>query len=321
MAGLSGPFFDSKTKRLIEEFGVSNFIIFARNTVLGPEALSRLCAEIKSTCLEQGLEPLIAVDQEGGPVRRLKPPLFPDTYCPSDIVSSPDPPMAMEKMAIETAGLLKGVGIDMNLAPVMDLCLGAEDHVLKGRCLGATPRQVAELGSIYIRTLQDRGVLATAKHFPGIGTVKVDPHLERPVVDISIDEIEWGLIPFKEAIGAGVAAIMTSHVVFSSIEPDLPATFSKKVASHMLREELDFTGVLLSDDLEMKGITRHIDIGKAAVDAFLAGHDLLLVCNSYENVVYCLDSLKAAFEHGAIHVERVETSLKRIETVKAGQKT
>jgi len=324
MTGLPGTGLDPGTRSLIRDYGISNFIIFARNCENGPEALAGLCGEICKLCREEDLEALIAVDQEGGPVRRLKPPLFPGMPSPLEVLSSPDPGAKMAGLAKDAAALLNNADINMNLAPVLDLCLEAEKNVLEGRCFGTEPQQVARLGKIYIRTLQEQGILATAKHFPGIGRVKLDPHFERPVVDASLKELASDMLPFREAIRAGTAAIMTSHVVYSSIDPWRPATFSQEVATRLLRRQLGFKGILLSDDLEMKGITKHGQIGQAAVEAFAAGHDLLLVCNSQENVLTCMESLARAVSEGIIHEERLRASVSRLrqatETAKrAGQ--
>ena len=320
MTGLPGPDLDSATRRLIKKFGISNFIIFSRNATAGPGRLSRLCNEIKAACRSQGLFPLIAVDQEGGPVRRLKPPLFPDMGSAADVVCSPDPLSAMKELAERTAKILGSVGINMNLAPVLDLCLEAEKHVLRGRCFGNMPYQVAELGRTYIETLQERGLLATAKHFPGIGGVRLDPHLERPVVEAPEEDIAAGIVPFREAVEADVAAVMTSHVVFTSIDAGGPATFSKKIATDILRNDLGFNGLLLSDDLEMKGITKHGKIGHAAVDAFLAGHDLLLICSKQRDVLESLEYLRRALDTGRISGQRLQTSRERIRKAAAGMK-
>lgn len=317
MAGLPGPDLDDGTRRLIEEFGVSNFIIFSRNTGHGPGGLSRLCDQLKTLCGRKGLSALIAVDQEGGPVRRLQPPLFPDSASAGEIASSAEPRTAMAELAERTADMLRDAGINMNLAPVLDLCLDAEKNVLKGRCFGEAPEKVADLGRVYIRTLQDRGILATAKHFPGIGRVRLDPHFERPVVESSIEEVTEGLIPFRAAIKEGVSAVMTSHVVFEAVDAARPATFSSEIAENLLRLDLGFRGLLLSDDLEMKGITGQTDVGSAAVKTFLAGHDILLICRKYDNITDGLKALRHAYQSGRIQKERLDLSLERIQSAAA----
>ncbi len=311
MAGLPGTSLDAGTRLLIEEYGISNFILFSRNTDKGPQALADLCGEIKAVCQKEDMEPLISVDQEGGPVKRLAPPLFPDIPSARDVVSSPDPKDAAAQLAAKTAELLNRAGINMNLAPVLDLCLEAEENVLKGRCFSKEPGLVADLGRIYIQELQQKGILAAAKHFPGIGRVKLDPHFERPQVTASIPELATDIIPFQEAMKAGTAALMTSHVVYQKMDRIQPATFSRRIAHDLLRNSLDFRGLLLSDDLEMKGITKHCHIGQAAVKAFTAGHDLLLVCSHQKDVLECMKSLKYALEEGLISTDRVGISLAR----------
>ena len=311
MAGLSGLDLDQDTRCLIEEYGVSNFIIFTRNAEAGPARLASLCNSITELCMSIGIQPLIAIDQEGGPVRRLTPPLFPDMPSAADVTSSADPQELVKKLACITADMLHNAGLNMNLAPVLDLCMEAADNVLRGRCFSSDPEVVARLGSTYIRELQAGAILATAKHFPGIGSVKVDPHLARPVVKSTWQEILDGLIPFQRAVKAGVAAVMTSHVVYTAIDPERPATFSRIIATDMLRHELGFQGLLLSDDLEMKGITSHVGPGEAAVTAFLAGHDICLICNNQDYVVQALSAMRDAVKTGKIPKERLCSSIDR----------
>jgi len=315
MVGIPGVSLDSETKTLIEEFGISSFILFSRNTAEGPEALCRLTRELKDTCRRAGLKGIIAVDQEGGPVRRLLPPLFPDTMSLSDILLCRDPLKAVSSSAEMVGELLGRVGIDMNLAPVLDLCLDAEENLLKGRCFGKDPDQVAALGKAYIDCIQRHNVMAVAKHFPGIGRARIDPHAGLPVIHASEQTLVSELFPFKQAVAAGVAGIMTSHVIYDDIDPSTPATFSHEICHRLLREGLKFNGLLLSDDLEMNGITGYYAIEDAAVRALLAGHDILLVCNNRNNVFSILESLRDAYTLGRIRQERLRASLDRLDVV------
>ncbi|NPA94565.1 MAG: glycoside hydrolase family 3 protein [Thermodesulfobacteria bacterium] len=312
MVGIPGTELDSKTIDLIRDFGISRFIIFARNAKKGPESLRNLCLDIKNLCRQEGLTPLLAVDQEGGPVRRLKPPLFPDMPCQEEVRKSQDPQLKVLELAEATAKILKGVCLDLNLAPVLDIQKEGASDVLKGRCLGKTPQEVASAGSAYIRRMKELGIMTCAKHFPGIGRVELDPHHHLPRVDAPRELIFQELSPFRDAISCGTNFIMTSHVIFSDIDEDDPATFSRKIAIDLLRQQLHFDGPLLTDDLEMKGALKNLDVPEAALEAFVCGHDLLLICESQDKVAASLELFKKSFQKGRLTKSRIEEAIYRI---------
>ncbi len=316
MAGLDGFQLDEVTEKLVKHFGIRAFILFKRN-VVDQEQLHRLIADLKALIIEAGLTPLIAVDQEGGPVRRLEPPGFSDIPGNSETGSELVPETAVAQQARKTATLLAPLGININFAPVLDLALSASRGVLKGRCFGADPAKVSRLGKIYIEELQASGVAAVAKHFPGIGRVEIDPHHHRPVVDADRDIVMDEMVPFRTAVSAGVAGIMTSHVVFNRLDPALPVTFSPFVAKDLLRNQLGFQGVLFSDDMEMGGITGKDHPATAAVAALHAGHDMVLICSDQKLAMETVTSIAMALEQGELAVQALETSFDRIEELAA----
>jgi beta-N-acetylhexosaminidase len=171
---------------------------------------------------------------------------------------------------------------------------------------------VSILGEKYIRTLQANGVGATAKHFPGIGRVKRDPHFQKSQVIASKETLIKEMLPFRQGIQAGVRAVMTSHVVFPSLDPDEPATFSRIIVNQFLRHEMGFQGPLLTDDLEMKGITSYGSLGEAAVKAVMAGHDILLICHRIKKAKEALYALEQAWAQGILNKSELELSLSRI---------
>jgi beta-N-acetylhexosaminidase len=276
MIGIPGTSLDPESLSLIKEHGVGNFILFA------------------------GVPPpLIAVDQEGGPVQRLGPPFWPGIPSNEEVALSRNPETQANAQAETAAKILNSLGIRLNLAPVLDLAPTGTEGVLKGRSYGADPREVSILGEEYIRTLQAAGVGATAKHFPGIGRVEKDPHFQRPVVTASKETLMHEMTPFRESVKTGVKAVMTSHVVFPALDQDEPATFSKIIVNELLRREMGFQGLLLTDDLEMGGITGQGSLGEAAVKAILAGHDL------------ALDALDKAWSQGILSNGKLDLSLAR----------
>ncbi len=314
MIGIPGTSLDPESLSLIKEHGVGNFILFTRNVKGGPDQTKRLCDDLNEACADAGVPPpLIAVDQEGGPVQRLGPPFWPEVPSNQEVALSRNPETKASVQAETAAKILKSLGIRLNLAPVLDLAQTGTEGVLKGRSYGSDPQKVSILGKKYIRTLQAAGVGATAKHFPGIGRVEKDPHFQRPVVTASKETLMHEMSPFRESVKAGVKAVMTSHVVFPTLDrDDKPATFSKIIVNELLRREMGFQGLLLTDDLEMGGITGHGSLGEAAVKAILAGHDLLLICHSAQRVREASDALDKAWSQGILNTAKIDLSLARI---------
>lgn len=225
-----------------------------------------------------------------------------------------------ERLAYEvgriTALEARAVGIHMAYAPVLDVNIDPANPIINTRSYGEDPALVARLGAAHVRGLQDHGLLATAKHFPGHGDVDVDSHLELPILDIDrarADSVE--LVPFRAAIDAGVAAVMAAHVAFPSLTGDsLPATLSPKLVEGLLRRELGFDGLVLVDALDMGAITRNFSPGRAAVRAIQAGADILLMPR---DVAGTIDTVVAAVERGETTEARIDDSVRRILEAKA----
>lgn len=312
MIGLPGFVLDDETLLNITNCGICNFILFKRN-VLHAQQLQTLCRQLITACQSAGLpRPIIAVDQEGGEVQRLGPPRWPRLISNRDVGRQPNFKEAARKQAMEAALALKDCGINLNLAPVLDIYRESEELLLRERSYGNNEHLVAECGTAYIETLQFHGIAATGKHFPGIGSVTTDPHHTRPVVPASLS-LEPELLPFIESIDAGVAAMMTSHVVYEGLDSSIPATFSHKIAHQLLRERLGFKGLLLTDDLEMGGIHTMDVITEAGIKAFQAGHDLLLVCHHQEKALEVIAALEQAAKQNLIPLDRIMESTRRIQ--------
>jgi beta-N-acetylhexosaminidase len=308
---------DPETRDLIFNYGVSNFIIFRRNTSQGPETLRRLCQELKEACSNAGLpRPIISVDQEGGAVQRLGPPFWEKLPSAHEAGNAEDLQQAITNLSEKTAKMLKDSGLNMNMAPVLDIAGHASSGVLRGRCFGTAVETVSKAGRIYIQKLQDQSIAAVGKHFPGIGMVTEDPHLKRPVVDLDASTVMKHAEPFRQAIESGVSTVMTSHVIFTAIDPDVPASFSTEIAANLLRGILGFRGVLITDDLEMGGITGYGSVEKAALRAFLAGHDMLLVCHRPERIRATVQEIQSACVDGRISTARLDASLERVENLR-----
>ena len=316
MVGLPGTALDNSTRLLIEKFGINNFIYFKRN-VDSPEQLRQLSADLRMACEAHKLTPpLIAIDQEGGTVTRLPPPFtqFPDARILAD---SENPEKALADYAMACSRELSDIGVNMNLAPVLDVCETGRGLFMESRALGGIPAKVGMLGSIIIKKMQDNGVAACGKHFPGLGAATVDPHLKLPQVTRTRDELLGiDIRPFREAIASGVAAIMTSHTIYQGLDTANPATLSPLILTGILRIDMGYNGVIITDDLEMGAIENEATIDRAALQAFAAGADLLLVCHSHDKAIAAYRNIaKAALRDPALQ-ERIKLSHKRLSLVR-----
>ena len=252
-------------------------VLFKRNLTEDVGTTAGLNAEIASASGKE-FPALIAVDQEGGRVARLGPPVL--TLPPMRALGHAGDVDLVRRAARTLGNQLAALGFTMDFAPVLDVNTRAENPVIGDRAFGSDPRVVMRCGVAFIRGLQDGGLLACGKHFPGHGDTTADSHLELPVVThdrTRLEQVE--LLPFRAAAGAGVAALMTAHVVYETLDKGVPATMSRAVCASLLRAEIGFEGMLVSDDLEMKAVSARYSIEEAAVEAVWAGCDALLVCS------------------------------------------
>ncbi len=317
MAGLAGPRIDKDTLSLIRDLNLGGIILFSRN-IEEPLQLAELCQDLQKEALRCHGRPLfLAVDQEGGRVARLREPFtsFPGNAA---ISADEDPVKRAEEFGAVTAREMRLVGLNMDLAPVIDVQRGKLEKHLHGRSFGDDPERVALLGRIIIRSLQESGVMAVAKHFPGLGQAKVDPHVRLPVIDTRLEEVERiNLVPFKAAVEEGVSGIMSSHAIYPALDPKRPATLSEHVLTELLRNTLGFQGLMITDDLEMGAIAGECPVSEGAFMAFQAGADILLICKDQDHVVKSHRLLCDGLSGGSIREERVVESLNRIDRMKA----
>lgn len=316
MVGLPGSSLDDSTRSLIRDYHINNFILFKRNFA-GREQLRELCGSLVRACAGNGMPlPLISIDQEGGSVTRLGPPFtrFPDAR---ELASAAEPEAVLSNYARVCARELQDVGINMNLAPVLDVCEAGKGFFMERRSLGHDPVRAAALGQLVITEMQKHGLSACAKHFPGLGAAVVDPHHQLPLVDIPLARLKSvDLLPFRAAVRAGVAAIMSSHTVYPQVDAANPATLSKEILSGLLRNELGYDGLIITDDLEMGAIENAGPLDQAALQAFMAGADILLICHDHQKVVLALRKVAEAEEDGRISQERLQASLDRLALVR-----
>jgi beta-N-acetylhexosaminidase len=317
MAGMPGPDLDTETEALIRDHNLGGIIFFARN-IQDPLQIAGLCRDLQRKAMEyQGRPLFLAVDQEGGRVARLREPF---TAFPGNAVMGRD--ARAEERAREfgriTAAEMGLVGLNMDLAPVIDVRRGEPERHLLGRTFGEDPEQVARLGRAVLRALQDNGVMAVAKHFPGLGRADLDPHLQLPRIEVDPQEMEEvNLMPFRAAIEAEVAGIMTSHALYPHLDPDRPATLSSTVLTGLLRDSLGFEGLILTDDLEMGAVAEVWGVAEAAAEAFGAGADILLVCEDRTGVFEGLERIRGRLLRGEIPQRRLVRANERIRAAKS----
>ena len=313
IVGFAGHTIPEDLRRLAKAFDLGGVIFFARN-VAEPQQVAELSREAQA--LAQELPLWVSVDQEGGPVARLRKPF---TEWPPMITlgRSGDERLA-ERFARALAAELKAVGISLDYTPVLDVRTNPGNPVIGDRALADRAEDVARLGAAIIRTLQAEGIAACGKHFPGHGDTTTDSHHELPVIDHPPDRFDAvELVPFKAAIAADVAAIMTAHILIPALDEERPATLSAAIVDGLLRKTLGYEGLVLSDDLEMKAISGRYGHSEATVLAIAAGCDAVLMCPPDQDPqVDALETLIHAVEAGRLPVKRVEEAVARQRRVK-----
>ncbi len=304
----SGPEPDGEIERLIRDGGVGGVILFDKN-IVDPPQVARLTNALQRLAARAHVAPLlVAVDQEGGPVIHLRGTEFPSAMA----FGAAGDESLVAAAADVTARELRAVGIHMNCAPVLDVNNNPANPVIGVRSFGEDPVRVARLGSRAIAAMQAAGVLATAKHFPGHGDTSLDSHLTLPTVThprSHLDAVE--LLPFREAIRAGVAAVMTAHVVYPALDPEMPATLSPAIIG-LLRQTLAFEGIVVTDSMRMRAVADRYTAGAAAVAAVRAGVDVVLACGPVEAQLEALDAVRSAARDGSLPEARVRDAARRV---------
>jgi beta-N-acetylhexosaminidase len=312
IAGFGGYSIPQDLRLLAREFDLGGVVYFARN-VEAPEQVAEMSRAAQSLASELPL--WVSTDQEGGRVARLKSPFT--VWPPMLTLGRSGDERLAERFASALAAELRAVGISLDFTPVLDILTNKSNPVIGDRALAERAEDVARLGTAIIRTLQSEGIAACGKHFPGHGDTNVDSHYELPIVEHPPDRIERvELVPFRAAIAANVACIMTAHVLVPSLDEEHPATLSPRIIS-MLKESLNFEGLVVTDDLAMKAISTKYGTSEATVAAIAAGCDAVLLCwPDYEAHIAALEAVIHAVEQGTLPLKRVEDAMTRQRRVK-----
>jgi beta-N-acetylhexosaminidase len=285
MLGFDGTSLNPDLEEIIQRFHAGGIILFRQN-IQSPDQVARLCADAQAFAASCGRPPLfIAVDQEGGTVSRLPEPFTRFEGNPHIRTGH-----EAEAFARITAKELSGAGINMNLAPVMDVVPQKTDSIMQDRAFPGDAKAVAKLGTTVIKTLQNNGIMAVAKHFPGIGRTVQDSHHHLPVLDADLATLEASdMIPFEAAVKADVTGIMLSHIFCPRLDPHWQSSLSVAIARDLVRNVLGFQGLVLTDDLDMKAIDH--DMATCMARVLAADIDLALICHKGPNIKKAFDVL------------------------------
>jgi beta-N-acetylhexosaminidase len=311
--GIPGTEATDEIVESLRQTHAQSLVVFSRNFT-SPEQFVRLLGR-----LEERLERrfLVMVDHEGGRIIRFSTGVtrFPDAMTAGNIQD----PEAIERQGRVEAEALRRLGVHVNLAPCVDVVVEGSDPVIGNRSYGRDPARVAALAVARIRGLQGGGVAACAKHFPGLGAVQRDPHQTLPTI-----ALDWAamqrvhLPPFEAAIRVGVAMVMSSHVCYPALgdPPGLPATFSRGLIRGLLRARMGFSGLILSDDLEMGALRMFGTMGETCIRATEAGHDLLLICSDLAAAQAAVAALREAYEQHRLPLDELEQSVQRLSNIR-----
>ena len=310
----------SQMTDLLTELDVGGLVLFERNAG-GPAELAELTGAAQAAVTDGGNPPLIiSIDQEGGRVTRLRQARgYTEWPSPMALGATGDPENA-RLVAAALARELLAVGVNMDLAPALDVNSNPRNPVIGTRSFGSDPQRVAAFGVAFIVGLQSVGVMAVGKHFPGHGDTGIDSHVSLPTVAHGRNRLEAvEFLPFRAAIDADVAGIMSAHVTFPAVDPaaGLPATLSPRVMTGLLRDEMGYDGLLLTDSLEMGALERSgYPVPAAAVASLAAGADMLCISHGFSVHRQARAALVQALEREEIPLTRLDAAVRRILTMK-----
>ncbi|MEE1199925.1 MAG: glycoside hydrolase family 3 protein [Christensenellales bacterium] len=318
LTSLDGNEITPEFRARVEKYHIGNIIHFGNNVTdfEGARALNReLNTLIQDHCGD--IPPLIGIDHEGGRVMRFSKDF---TWFPSQLALGAADDLQLSEEIGKAMGLeLRAAGFNINFAPVVDVNSNAANVVIGARSFGDDPEQAALHGAAVCRGLQSAGVIACLKHFPGHGDTTQDSHFFLPTVDKTLDELrQTELIPYQRILsGGGADSVMTTHILFPRIEAEkLPATLSPTIIEGILRKELHFDGVVVTDGMQMLAIKEHYGVARGCVLAIKAGVDLLCVgtggSGTQQGQQFCLDALYDAVVQGEIPMERIDEAVGRV---------
>lgn len=308
ITGFNGSEYNDDMDRLINEYKVGGVILFARNIEDSNQMIDLTRALQENN---NNLPLFISIDEEGGRVSRL----------PDDVEKFPsaftiglinDQQIAYEN-GKEIGYTLKRLGINLDYAPVLDIYSNENNTVIGDRAFSTEESIVSTMGIATMEGIEDADIIPVVKHFPGHGDTEVDSHYGLPIVYKTLEELRnFEFIPFVKAIESGCDVIMVSHIILNEVDSSNPASLSKIVISDLLRKDLEFDKVVITDDMSMGAITSIMSIEEACIKSIEAGCDILLLGNAYEEIEQVINSIKLKLYNGEISEEQINKSVKRI---------
>lgn len=314
--GISGKSLTEDEKSFIIDQNIGGIILFSRN-IESPQQLHKLNTEIQSLRHKMADKaPLfIAIDMEGGRVARLKAPFT--QWPPIGKMGALDSPSVAFKFAESMGTELQAIGINIDFAPCVDVLTNPKNELIGDRALSSDPEVVGKLASAIVRGYIKSGVIPCAKHFPGHGNTIIDSHFDLPVEEVSLETlISRELVPFKKTFRARLDLVMTAHILYKNIDPEWPATLSKRIIEDLLRKEAGYRNLVISDDLDMKALRKLYDIDKIAVRAVEAGCNILLYCNEPESPKIGLAAVEKAATDKSLSEETIEKNYQAVLALK-----
>lgn len=314
--GLRGHTLTDSEKTFIVKNNVGGVILFDRN-ISSPQQLHALVTEVQSLRhqLPEKSPLFISIDMEGGRVARLKAPFT--QWPPAKKLGEIDSPTLGFKFAETMGKELKSVGINLDFAPCVDTLTNPANKVIGDRSLSSDPEIVGKLASALVRGYIKADVIPCAKHFPGHGNTLLDSHEDLPVENLDYDAIrERELSPFKKAFRARLDLVMTAHIKFPKIDPEWPATLSSIFLTDILRKDLGYRNLVITDDLGMKALTKNFSVEQVAVRAMSAGANILLYCNEPDHPELAVTALEKAFTDKSVGEDKLSFSFEGIQKLK-----
>lgn len=301
---------NAHSKEMLEKYKVGGFILFEKNIKDAKQMLS-LINSLKQSNLINKTPLFLSIDEEGGRVTRMPKEFL---KLPSNkYIGQFNNSQLSYNIGTILGKELKSFGLNMDFAPVLDINSNAKNPVIGDRSFGANEKLVSKLGLETMKGIQKEKVIPVIKHFPGHGDTSVDSHIGLPVVNTTLSRLKsFELVPFKEAIDNGADMVMIAHILMPKIDGKNPASFSKVVITDILRKDLNFNGVVITDDMTMGAVMKNFKIEEAAVMSLKAGTDIVLVCHNYNNQIKVIDGIKKSIESGNLPMEEVDEKLYRI---------
>lgn len=307
-----GTTYNEHLKTLIEDMKIGSVIHFARNV----ENIRQVYELNKQIQLHSKYPVLIGIDQEGGMVRRVQNEI---TYLPGAMALSQNDDSAIYQIYYKTALELKKLGYNFNFMPSVDINNNPLNPVINSRSYSDNPKVVAEKGYIACKAMQEALVLPTAKHFPGHGNTNVDSHVGLPIVNDTLEQIEQTeLIPYKHLIKKEVDGIMISHILYKQLDPDFPSSLSYNIITKLLKEQMQFKGLIITDSLTMAAIWNKYSIKEIVEKSINAGNDIIMFCGkadiNEQKEIY--NTFIELVRNGTIPMSRIDESVNKIMTLK-----